>query len=158
MPLTEACGRVSAAPVAALLVQPACRCFVNGWLCGTGGRPSGGGVSLACIGNAPAGHPFPGRVGAGQCVRLFTGSLMPAGTDAVLIQENAQADGTAVTTTDTLRPGTTCAARARISRRVRSSSRRAKAVGAGRGGCGRRQPCVACGHASPTRGHCRDRR
>ncbi|KDU94602.1 molybdopterin molybdenumtransferase MoeA [Komagataeibacter rhaeticus] len=106
VPLTEACGRVSAAPVAALLSNPPADVSSMDGYAVRAADLSGGGVSLACIGNAPAGHPFPGRVGAGQCVRLFTGSLMPAGTDAVLIQENAQADGTAVTTTHTLRPGT----------------------------------------------------
>ena len=45
------------------------------------------------IGHAPAGHPFRGQVGAGETVRLFTGSQVPAGADAVLAQEDAQADG-----------------------------------------------------------------
>src|SRR5690348_7229722 len=35
------------------------------------------------IGTAPAGHPFGGTVGENQSVRLFTGSTVPAGADAV---------------------------------------------------------------------------
>jgi molybdopterin molybdotransferase len=45
------------------------------------------------IGSAPAGHPFSGRVGAGETVRLFTGSVVPDGADAVLAQEDAEIQG-----------------------------------------------------------------
>src|SRR5207302_7614353 len=38
---------------------------------------------LTEIGTALAGKPFPGNVGAGQCVRVMTGAVMPAGTDTV---------------------------------------------------------------------------
>jgi molybdopterin molybdotransferase len=46
------------------------------------------GAELAVIGQAPAGHPFQGRVGAGQAVRIFTGGVVPEGADAVVIQED----------------------------------------------------------------------
>jgi molybdopterin molybdotransferase len=39
------------------------------------------------IGSAFAGRVFDGKVGAGQCVRVMTGAVMPAGTDTVVIQE-----------------------------------------------------------------------
>jgi molybdopterin molybdotransferase len=39
------------------------------------------------IGTALAGKPFSGSVGAGQCVRIMTGAVMPAGSDTVVIQE-----------------------------------------------------------------------
>ncbi|KAB8125093.1 molybdopterin molybdenumtransferase MoeA [Komagataeibacter medellinensis] len=104
--LTEACGRVSAAPVVALVSNPPADVSSMDGYAVRAADLSAGGVSLTCIGHAPAGHPFAGAVGAGECVRIFTGSLMPAGTDAVLIQENAQADGTHVATTHTLSPGT----------------------------------------------------
>ncbi|MGZ5927472.1 MAG: molybdopterin molybdenumtransferase MoeA, partial [Rhizomicrobium sp.] len=38
------------------------------------------------IGSAPAGHPFSGTVGPGEALRLFTGSAVPDGADAVLAQ------------------------------------------------------------------------
>ena len=38
-------------------------------------------------GAALAGRPFAGKVAAGQCVRIMTGAVMPAGTDTVVIQE-----------------------------------------------------------------------
>ena len=39
------------------------------------------------IGTALAGKPFGGKVGAGECVRIMTGAVMPQGTDTVVIQE-----------------------------------------------------------------------
>jgi molybdopterin molybdotransferase len=46
-------------------------------------------ATLALIGEAAAGHPFAGTVAVGQAVRIFTGAPLPAGADAVVIQENA---------------------------------------------------------------------
>jgi molybdopterin molybdotransferase len=57
------------------------------------------------IGSAPAGHPFAGIVGPGEAVRLFTGSVVPEGADAVIAQEDAQRDGDEVRFTETPRPG-----------------------------------------------------
>jgi molybdopterin molybdotransferase len=45
------------------------------------------------VGAALAGHGFAGAVGAGQCVRVMTGAVMPAGADTVVIQEVARVDG-----------------------------------------------------------------
>jgi len=53
-------------------------------------------ASLTMIGTAPAGHMFAGTVGPGQCVRIFTGAVVPEGADTILIQENADADGTRI--------------------------------------------------------------
>jgi molybdopterin molybdotransferase len=39
------------------------------------------------VGSAFAGRVFEGQVGPGQCVRIMTGAVMPAGTDTVVIQE-----------------------------------------------------------------------
>jgi molybdopterin molybdotransferase len=39
------------------------------------------------IGTALAGKPFAGRLGAGECVRIMTGAVMPQGADTVVIQE-----------------------------------------------------------------------
>lgn len=47
-------------------------------------------ATLTVIGEAPAGRGFAGEVGPGQAVRIFTGAPVPAGADAVLIQENTR--------------------------------------------------------------------
>jgi molybdopterin molybdotransferase len=39
------------------------------------------------IGTALAGKPFPGKLGPGECVRVMTGAVIPAGADTVVIQE-----------------------------------------------------------------------
>jgi len=45
------------------------------------------------IGTALAGRPFAGRLGAGECVRIMTGAVMPEGADTVVIQEVAKKEG-----------------------------------------------------------------
>jgi molybdopterin molybdotransferase len=45
------------------------------------------------IGTALAGKPFGGRLGAGECVRIMTGAVMPDGADTVVIQEVVKKDG-----------------------------------------------------------------
>ncbi len=54
-------------------------------------------ASLTVIGEAAAGQPFAGTFGKGEAVRIFTGGRVPDGADAVVIQENVSASGTAIT-------------------------------------------------------------
>ena len=94
--LADAWGRVAARPVVARLNQPPSDVSA---MDGYALRAADGalGARLAVIGSAPAGHPFAGRVGPGQAVRIFTGSVVPDGADAILLQEDATADGGLVT-------------------------------------------------------------
>jgi len=39
---------------------------------------------LRLVGEAPAGRPFRGRVGAGEAVRIFTGAALPDGADGIV--------------------------------------------------------------------------
>lgn len=52
---------------------------------------------LTVIGEAPAGGAYGGTVGPGQAVRIFTGGPVPAGADAVVIQEDTDRAGDQVT-------------------------------------------------------------
>ena len=52
---------------------------------------------LRVIGDAAAGHPFEGEVGAGQAVRIFTGGAVPGGADTIVIQEVTQREADTVT-------------------------------------------------------------
>jgi molybdopterin molybdotransferase len=54
-------------------------------------------AQLTVIGEVAAGRPFAGTVGAGDAVRIFTGGVVPAGADAVVIQEDTVADGKRIT-------------------------------------------------------------
>jgi molybdopterin molybdotransferase len=90
--LADSWSRVSAEAVRARLSQPpADVSAMDGYAL----RAANGGLGarLRVIGAAPAGHPFDGRVGTGEAVRLFTGSVVPAGADAILLQEDATRDG-----------------------------------------------------------------
>ncbi len=49
------------------------------------------------VGEAPAGGAYGGRLGPGEVVRIFTGAPLPAGADGIVIQEDTQAEGEAVT-------------------------------------------------------------
>jgi len=49
-------------------------------------------VSLTLAGKIAAGETFRGTLSAGQCIRIFTGSPLPAGADAVVMQEDTQTD------------------------------------------------------------------
>ena len=57
------------------------------------------------VGSSPAGHPFGGKLGAGDAVRIFTGGVVPDGADTIVIQEDARADGQTVSFTETPQPG-----------------------------------------------------
>jgi molybdopterin molybdotransferase len=93
--LADAWNRVTAEGVTARLTQPpADVSAMDGYAL----RAADGvlSASLRVVGAAPAGHPFDGRVGSGEAVRLFTGSVVPSGADSILLQEDATRDGDTV--------------------------------------------------------------
>jgi molybdopterin molybdotransferase len=49
-------------------------------------------VSLCLVGRVMAGELFCGNMGPGQCVRVFTGSPLPLGANAVVMQEDTRLD------------------------------------------------------------------
>jgi molybdopterin molybdotransferase len=102
--LANAWNRVTAEPVIARLTQPpADVSAMDGYALRA---PDGTlGATLHVIGSAPAGHPFAGTVGAGEAVRLFTGSVVPQGADAILLQEDATASGTEVRVNEAVAAG-----------------------------------------------------
>ena len=52
---------------------------------------------LQVIGESFAGRGWSGSIGAGECVRIFTGATVPTGADRVVIQENVRReDNTAI--------------------------------------------------------------
>ncbi|WP_109311813.1 gephyrin-like molybdotransferase Glp [Ruegeria sp. AU67] len=58
------------------------------------------------IGESAAGNRYPGRVGPGQAVRIFTGAPVPAGADFVVIQEDTERRGDLITISDLPGPKT----------------------------------------------------
>lgn len=102
--LPDAWGRVLAAPVMARLTQPPSDVSaMDGYALRAADAAVG--ARLRVIGAAPAGHPFAGTVGPGEAVRIFTGAPVPAGADAILLQEDAAAEGAWVAATEAPRRG-----------------------------------------------------
>ena len=92
-----ALGRVLAAPLVARLTQPPFDASAMDGYAVRAEDVAALPARLAVIGEAAAGHPFGHPVGAGQAVRIFTGAGLPAGADAIVIQENtARAGGTVI--------------------------------------------------------------
>ncbi len=54
-------------------------------------------ATLRRIGESAPGARFPGAVGPGETVRIFTGAPVPEGADAIVIQENTESEGDTVT-------------------------------------------------------------
>jgi len=101
--LPDAWGRVTAAPVIARLTQPpADMSAMDGYALRAADGTAG--AVLRVTGAAPAGHPFDGQIGPGEAVRLFTGSVVPAGADTILLQEDATAGEGTVRVNETVRP------------------------------------------------------
>ena len=93
-PLREAAGRWAAADVHAARTQPAADLSaMDGYAIRFADLPGPWHV----IGESAAGRPFEGAVGMGEATRIFTGAAMPHGADTVLIQEEAERDGTTLT-------------------------------------------------------------
>jgi molybdopterin molybdotransferase len=61
-------------------------------------------VSLKCVGATPAGDTFSGRVERGTCVRVFTGSPLPEGVDAVVMQEDTRVTNRVIEILDAVKP------------------------------------------------------
>ncbi len=93
--LAQAWGRVLAKPVVSRLTQPPRDVSaMDGYALKAG--DGGVGARLRVVGSAPAGHPWDGVLGDGEALRLFTGSVVPAGADGILLQEDATREGDAL--------------------------------------------------------------
>lgn len=88
--LEQALGRTLAAPVRALRAQPP---FAASAMDGYALRASDTPGVLRITGESAAGRAFAGTLRAGEAVRISTGAPIPAGADAVLIQEEAHIEG-----------------------------------------------------------------
>ena len=94
--LNKAAGRVLTAPIRSPIDLPI---FDNSSMDGYAVRAidvssatPASPVGLRVAGKVAAGQVFPAEVSSGSCVRLFTGSLLPPGTDAVVMQEDTRVD------------------------------------------------------------------
>jgi molybdopterin molybdotransferase len=104
IPLTRAHKRVLTKPLIAQHTQPPFDASaMDGYAVRAAEIVPGKPVFLA--GTSQAGQRFTGMMQSGECVRIFTGAPLPIGADAVIMQEEATADGNQVVFHNAVKPG-----------------------------------------------------
>ena len=79
VPVTQALGRVLAAEVVSPIDVPAHdNSAMDGYAFDGAALRADAALELQAVGTVHAGTPWPGVVGAGQCLRIMTGAVMPA--------------------------------------------------------------------------------
>ena len=93
VPLADALGRVLRESVAATEDFPAFdRSAFDGYALRSTDAPG----KLRVVSESAAGSSSERTLGPGECARIFTGAALPAGADAVAMQENCRRDGDSV--------------------------------------------------------------
>ena len=93
VPLEQAIGHYLAEDVIAKRTQPAADLSaMDGYAIRFADLPG----PFTLVGESAAGSPYTGVVENRQAVRIFTGALVPTGTDTVLVQEDTQVEGNAI--------------------------------------------------------------
>ena len=92
LPIRDALYRVSAENICAAQNIPGNRCSaMDGYACRYKDLAQSGEKSrLKAVGTSSAGHPFFGKVNEKECIRIFTGSVVPDELDTVIMQEDCE--------------------------------------------------------------------
>ena len=86
IPLTQAHGRITAEVVRAQLpLPPFPASAMDGYALRQ--QDASNQETFRIVGQSLAGHPFTGSIAAGECVRIFTGAVVPDGADLIVLQE-----------------------------------------------------------------------
>lgn len=93
IPIRNALKRILAEDVLSNINIPPAPCSaMDGYAIQAADIPKQGTAQLTIVGTSFAGKPFNGEVHAGECARIFTGAVMPAGTDTVVMQEHVKVE------------------------------------------------------------------
>ncbi|MBI1261801.1 MAG: molybdopterin molybdenumtransferase MoeA [Rhizobiales bacterium] len=103
--LRESLGRILAEDVIARRTQPPADMSAMDGYAVRAADVTAAGARLHVIGEAPAGRAYAGEVKAGETVRIFTGGALPAGTDSIMLQEDASREGDNVTFSEAAHAG-----------------------------------------------------
>lgn len=96
--LRSALGRVLAADVLSHINVPGHdNSAMDGYALRGTDLPSEGQAQLTVVGTSLAGQPYTETIQAGQCARIFTGAVMPNGTDTVIMQEHVERQADLIT-------------------------------------------------------------
>lgn len=89
VPCTDAVGRVAAADIhAPMALPPFDASAMDGYAVAAAVPPADGVYRWRVVDRSAAGHPAKRGVGGGEAIRIFTGAMLPAGADAVVLQED----------------------------------------------------------------------
>ncbi len=104
--LSHCLGRVLASSIySPRNVPPQSNSAMDGYAISRSSIPVTGECSLEVVGTAWAGKPCNETLEQGQAIRIFTGAIMPAGADTVVIQEHAMRVDNEVRIDSAVEPG-----------------------------------------------------
>ena len=104
LPLPQAQGRITASAVISPMdVPPFDNSAMDGYAVRMADLTSG--TALPVAGKVFAGAPFNGEWPAGSCIRIMTGAPIPAGCEAVVMQEHTELQGEAIRITADVKAG-----------------------------------------------------
>ncbi len=93
VPLKQAIGRVLAQTIFAPIDLPIAR---NAAMDGYAFASESFNETLSVVGTSWAGKPFDGILKTGECVRIFTGAILPENADSVVMQEHVSVEGSQI--------------------------------------------------------------
>ncbi len=97
LPLKQAVHRILSRTFTASINLPPFDCSaMDGYALNTRDMEDNKSPTLEVVGESRAGHPFQIKMQSGQTVRIFTGAALPAGADAVILQENVTRTGNSI--------------------------------------------------------------
>lgn len=92
--LKDSLGRVlSNTILSPINIPPQRQAAMDGYAYHSSDIDSGQSFTLNCIGSSWAGQPYTGPMAPGQCIRIFTGAVVPDFADSVITQEQIQTQG-----------------------------------------------------------------
>ena len=104
--LGDGLGRVLADDVVARVTQPPKSVSAMDGYAARAADVGRAPAELRQVGEVPAGRSHDGTVGPGETVQIFTGAPLPEGTDCIVIQEIAEAEGGRVRVLESVQAGT----------------------------------------------------
>ncbi len=103
--LTEGLGRVLAEDLSARVTQPPRDVSAMDGYAVRADDVAKVPATLTVVGDIPAGGDYSGTLNPGEAVRIYTGAPVPAGADAIVIQEDTSRDGDRVTVNESAARG-----------------------------------------------------
>ena len=96
--LKNALGRVLAVPIYSAINSPFDRnSAMDGYAFSSTDLIPEQVITLTQVGISWAGQPYQGPLKAGQCIRIFTGAVMPPEADSIVMQEQVQVKASSIT-------------------------------------------------------------